>query len=218
MQEGTQMFRLLALAIMLATLVNAPAMAETLNGGVSIDRNLEGAGDTQLNQDTPVPDAGQRTIYRPGMMITIRQYKTSQGDVERILQVLRENGLGAHFTNLRAQDALSDKSARMLNGNADQQLSALGLAWTYPSGRVSFVDPACDLAGKLVPGDVLLGIDGVPPLEAHSRGLNFGNAGEVVQLTFSHDGAVQTLPCKRQPIANFTQISQTMLNWGALKQ
>jgi len=212
------MIKQLVFAFVCAALVNSPSPAETLNGQVSIDRNLPGSGEAQLNQNSPTTDTDQPTIYRPGMMITIHQYKASQDDAERLMKILRENGLGTRFATLRAQTADSDKSARMLNGNADQQLSALGLGWTFPSGRVGFVDPACDLSGKLLPGDIILGIDGVPPLEAHAHGSNFGNAGEVVQVTFSHEGAVQTLPCKRQPIVNFSQIAQTMLNWGALKQ
>jgi hypothetical protein len=210
------MIKQLTLAFVCAALVNSPTPAETLNGQVSIDRNLPGSGETQqLNQDTPVPDADQKTIYRPGMTITIRKHQATSAEADEMIRLLRENGLWSHVTTLRAEEAA--RSGRTLNGNADQQLSALGLCWTYPNGRVSFVDPACDLSGKLLPGDIMLGIDGVPPLEAHSRGLNFGNAGEVVQLTFSHEGVVQTLPCKRQPIANFTQIAQTMLNWGALR-
>jgi hypothetical protein len=209
------MIKQLTLAFVCAALVNSPTPAETLNGQVSIDRNLPGSGETQqLNQDTPVPDADQKTIYRPGMAITINQYQATPAEADEIIRLLRENGLWSHVSTLRAEKAARSKR---LNGNADQQLSALGLCWMYPSGEVRYVDPASDLSGKLLPGDIVLGIDGVPPLEAHSRGLNFGNVGEVVQLTFSHEGVVQTLPCKRQPIANFTEISQAKLNWGALR-
>jgi hypothetical protein len=214
------MFKQLVFAFVCAALVNSPSPAETLNGQVSIERNLPGNGDVQLNQETPAVEPDQGMMFRPAMMITINQYRgnASKVDIARLMTILRERGLGSQLSTLRAEDPLAGQTGRTaLQGSANQQLSALGICWTYPSNAVRFVDPACDLAGKLVPGDRILAVDGIPPLESHRTGSNFGNAGAVVQLTFSHEGAVQTLPCKRQPIENFSQIAQTMLNWGSLR-
>jgi hypothetical protein len=210
------MFKHLALAFVCAALVNSPSPAETLNGEVSMDRGLSGSGDVQIKEGTPDADQGMNQLPPTTIIINHANGRTTKVDIEKLMTILRERGLGSR---LSAEDpTMSQTSRTLLEGSADQQLSALGICWTYPTNAVRFVDPACDLAGKIVAGDRILAVDGIPPLESHRTGSNFGNAGAVVQVTFSHEGAVQTLSCKRQPIQNFSQIAQTMLNWGAVKR
>jgi hypothetical protein len=212
------MFKHLALAFVCAALVNSPSPAETLNGEVSMDRGLSGSGDVQIKEGTPAADADQGMNHLPPTTIIINHAngRTTKVDIEKLMTILRERGLGSRFSGFRDEEAsMGRTNSSFLQGSANQQLSALGICWTYPSSAVEMVDPACDLAGKLVPGDRILAVNGLPPMEGHRTGSNFGNAGEVAQVTFSHEGVVQTLPCKRQPIANFSQLAQSMLNFGS---
>jgi len=105
-----------------------------------------------------------------------------------------------------------------ISGGAQNQLSALGIAFKFSSGKVNIVDPNSDVYGRIFPGDRILAYDGMSPVESYRSGSNFGNAGSVVQLTFEHEGLVTTLPCRRKPISEFSPAFQSELNWGALRR
>jgi len=101
---------------------------------------------------------------------------------------------------------------------AQNQLSALGIAFKFSSGMVNLVDPGSDLYGRIFPGDRIISYDGMSPLDSYRSGSNFGNAGTVVQLTFEHEGVVSTMPCRRKPVTEFSPAFQSQLNWGALRR
>jgi hypothetical protein len=101
---------------------------------------------------------------------------------------------------------------------AQNQLSALGVAFKFSTGKVTSVDPGSDVFGQIFEGDRILAYDGMNPVDSYRSGSNFGYAGSVVQLTFEHNGQVRTLPCRRKPVTEFSPAFQQELNWGALRR
>jgi hypothetical protein len=101
---------------------------------------------------------------------------------------------------------------------AQNQLSALGVAFKFSSGKVTSVDPGSDVYGQIFEGDRIIAYDGMSPVDSYRSGSNFGSAGSVVQLTFEHGGLVRTLPCRRKPVSEFSPAFQAELNWGALRR
>jgi len=110
------------------------------------------------------------------------------------------------------------RAATTINAETQNQLSALGIAFKFTSGKVNIVDPGSDLYGRIFPGDRIISYDGMSPVDSYRSGSNFGNAGSIVQLTFEHNGVVATLPCRRKPVSQFSPAFQSELNWGALRR
>jgi hypothetical protein len=229
------MVRLLG-TFLCAALIVTPAVATTLNGEVSVDRQSQTAP-PELNREAPSADRAVKTSRRDGdefKFIPLGECHTYPGDVvlkvdpacdiahklvpgDRVLAI---DGLPARDWHLRRRnfgDAGDVVQITFSHDGAVQtlpckgQLLALGIGAYNSNGlnTVDTVDPACDIVDKLVPGDMILAIDGVTPDERFERhlslrGKSFDDIGEVTQITFSHYDTVQTLPCKRQPIRNFS--------------
>jgi len=194
------MSKLLILVLACATVLMPPTLATTLNGEVSTDEGI-----------SSMPQEKEQSLT-PDMTIRIGQIRRLVGGPSTFI-VIRKNGtLDSKESSFSLEMPRGDETSTLLQGSAEQEPSALGFCWQYPSCAVLAVDPSSDLKDKIVPGDKILAVDGLPPLESHFRRATFGNAGTTVQLTFSHNGAVQTLPCRRQPISSFSKFAQEMLN------
>jgi hypothetical protein len=211
------MLRQLMLGLMLATVFTAPVFATTLNGEVSIDHDGSNDQGATINSQTPSMAPSQiQSLPGSNMTIIIQKGDAAPVELKQFMMLMRQNGMSDKIQRLRVERLSGDQSGKMLEGSADQEISALGIGWSFPSEQVIYVDPASDLAGQMVPGDTILAIDGKPPMEAHMAGSNFGDVGTTVQVTFSHNSEVRTVPCKRQPIRNFGSMAQSMLNWRAI--
>ncbi len=196
------MSKLFVFALIASAMMSTPVLAETLNGQISTEAAAtEENAQTTLEPGTPSVDADDIGAGIRGVRIYINQSKMRVPLSE--------------FVALMKQRALEGNGRQPLQGGAAQQLSAIGVWFAYPTGVVKAVDPASDLNGKVIPGDRILAINGMTPIESATSGSNYGNAGTIAQVTYSHEGTVQTLPCKRQPITFFQPQAQSMLNLGA---
>ena len=199
------MFKQIALAFLVWVGSSPIAFGAPLNGEVSEDGQTRiPRADDSLSGEIPAvaPDRRNGSVQSQGT-----QNQPLVGDVNDFATPVRPN------PQLRANPQNTE-----LNVGAQNQLSALGVAFKFSSGRVSLVDPNSDVYGRIFPGDRILSYDGMSPIDAYRSGSNFGNAGSVVQLTFEHEGVVQTLPCRRKPVAELSPAFQSELNWGALRR
>jgi len=197
------MFQLFAFVLMVSTIVSisAPVLADTLNGEISNEAAAAQENAQSLEANSPTSDD---SLSMRGLRIYVHQGQIPRVKLNEFIALMKQRALEGNGI-----DGIP------LQGSATQQRSAIGVWFAYPSGIVEGIDPASDLSGKVVPGDRILAINGVSPLESALTGANFGNAGTIAQVTYSHDGTVQTLPCKRQPISFFQPQAQSMLNSGA---
>jgi hypothetical protein len=109
-----------------------------------------------------------------------------------------------------------DSRRSYLNGNAEQQLSCIGICYEAFSGRVIRVLPGSDLYGSVFPGDRLISEDGLGALESWQHGKNFGPAGSLTNITFEGREGVKTIACHRKPVGELMPGYESALNWSAL--
>jgi hypothetical protein len=196
------MSKLFAFVLMVSTMMSTPVLAETLNGQVSSD--VTAAEDnTQPKLEDGTASADDDAAAMRGLRIDIHQGKMPRIALSEFVALMKQRALEG-----------TGGTSKTLQGGAAQQLSAIGVWFAFPTGIVKEVDPASDLNGKVVVGDRILAINGMTPIESAMNGSNYGNAGTLAQVTFSHEGTVQTLSCKRQPITFFQPQAQSILSRG----
>ena len=183
--------RSLCLAFILAMLVSSQiAKGEVLEGQVS----------------TEVTPEKVDTVAPPPEELFPRQDATIVINTGDLLKMAR-----AMSAQLKAQ-------RRMLNGEAQQQLSCIGLAYEFGTNRVTRVLPGSDLYGTVFPGDRLIAQDGIDPFESWQEGKNFGPAGSITNITFEGRHGVKTIACHRKPVSELMPASESsLLNWSALQ-
>jgi hypothetical protein len=195
------MFKKTTLVILLTFSHSSFALAEQLNGEVSEE------GQARI-QRVDANGPGQAPMVAPDRR---EGYAQSAGFVDPS----QNEPLVGNASDF-ALPPQRNQQRPLMQAGAQNQLSALGVAFKFSSGRVIAVDPGSDLYGQIFPGDRIISYDGMNPVESYRSGSNFGNAGTVVQLTFEHGGLVRTLPCRRKPVSEFSPAFQSELNWGAL--
>jgi hypothetical protein len=197
------MLRATVLSFLAAIGLGSVALAAPLNGEVSEE------GEGRIERGTV---SGQAPAVAPDRRSSLLQSHADFADNGQNQPLV--GNLNDFATPVRA----NAQRTQQLNAGAQNQLSALGIAFKFSSGKVNLVDPGSDLYGRIFPGDRILSYDGMSPVDSYRSGSNFGNAGTVVQLTFEHEGVVTTLPCRRKPVTEFSPAFQSQLNWGALQR
>lgn len=81
--------------------------------------------------------------------------------------------------------------------------SALGFCYHLNNGIVYYIDPNCDLNGRIQLGDCFVAMDGLEPNYAMHIHHNIGNVHTPVKCTFFTQFGQQTFICFRHPIASF---------------
>jgi hypothetical protein len=213
--------RNICVAIMLTMLLSTQAArSEPLQGEISTSATPEGpehaATDLFPTPSTESADEAQSDMgiehHRFDRATKFGRLVNGPGVYINIVQLS-----GGHSRLGEALAGLMDRNP-MLTGNAQQQLSCIGIMYEFASGTVLRVLPGSDLYGIIAPGDRFIAEDGHSPFECWQRGLNFGSAGSITQVTFIGKDGIQTVACHRKPISELLPGFGTSLNWASLPQ